>query len=355
LTVTDPSNGCVKSSTVEVLPNAGTPTLAISSSSIILDCNNPTQTVTVTANPSNDLTYSWSPNPITGGTSSVASFNSQGTFICTVTNTLTICTSTIQLSVTKNNSLPTILTSNTIIPCNSNTVNVLSVSSPTNVTYTWTTLNGNIVSGAATGTLTVGSAGDYVISVKDNVNGCVNTATSNVTSSSVNAAFTADPLTGTAPLLVNFTNQSTGVSASGYSWNFGDTNNNTSTAINPNHTYNLPGTYIVALTTVDASGLCVVSATTTIVVLENSVLVVPNVFTPNGDGSNDKFKIIASGMKELTCDIFNRWGTKIYTIKSVDDFWDGGNHTAGTYFYILKCTGIDGKDYSQQGYLNLYR
>ena len=149
------------------------------------------------------------------------------------------------------------------------------------------------------------------------------------------------------------TNQSTG--ASNYSWNFGDTNNNTSTLTNPDHTYNLPGTYIVTLTATDASSLCVASATTTIVVLENSVLVVPNVFTPNGDGSNDKFKIIATGMKELTCDIFNRWGTKIYTIKSVDDFWDGGNNSAGTYFYILKCTGVDEKEYSQQGYLNLYK
>ncbi|MBI3518147.1 MAG: gliding motility-associated C-terminal domain-containing protein [Bacteroidetes bacterium] len=353
LTATDPSNGCTSKSTVQVFPNAGASLLSISSSSLILDCNNATRSATVTATPSNDLTYSWNPAPLSGSTSSNASFNSAGTFVCTVTNTLTSCSSSIQVVVTQNNSLPTVTVSNTIIPCNSNTVNIIAVSSPTNVTYSWTTLNGTIVSGGTTGTVTVSSAGNYVITVKDNSNGCVNTATSNVTSLSINAAFTANPLSGTAPLLVNFTNQSTGAAA--YSWNFGDSNNNISTLSNPDHTYNLPGVYVVTLTATDAFSVCSVSATTTITVLENSVLIVPNVFTPNGDGSNDHFKIIASGMKDLTCDIFNRWGTKVYTIKSADDFWDGGNHSSGTYFYILKCTGLDGKDYSQQGYLNLFK
>jgi gliding motility-associated-like protein len=353
LKITDASNGCTSSSTVEVLPSAGAPVLSLSSATVTVNCNNPSQTITVTATPSNNLVYSWNPNPASGSASSVASFINQGTFICTVTNTITSCTSTIQLVVFENKTLPTVLTSNTVIPCNSNTVNILSVSTPTNVTYSWTTPNGNIVSGGTTGTVTVNSAGDYVITVKDNVNGCVNTSTSNVTSISVTTAFTANPLTGTAPLLVNFTNQSVG--ASSYLWNFGDTNNNTSTLSSPDHTYNLPGVYVVTLTATDATSLCTISSTTTITVIENSVLIVPNVFTPNGDGKNDKFKIIASGMKELTCDIFNRWGTMVYAIKTVDDSWDGGNHTDGTYFYILKCVGIDGKEYNQQGYINLFK
>ncbi|WP_456442762.1 PKD domain-containing protein [Caldithrix abyssi] len=59
------------------------------------------------------------------------------------------------------------------------------------------------------------------------------------------AAFTADPTSGCAPLSVQFTDQSSGDITS-YSWDFGD--GATSTAQNPQHTYNNPGTYTVSLT-----------------------------------------------------------------------------------------------------------
>ncbi len=65
------------------------------------------------------------------------------------------------------------------------------------------------------------------------------------------AAFTADPTSGCAPLTVQFTDQSTGDITS-YSWDFGD--GNTSTAQNPQHTYNNPGTYTVTLTVSGAGG-----------------------------------------------------------------------------------------------------
>ena len=60
-------------------------------------------------------------------------------------------------------------------------------------------------------------------------------------------------------------------------------------------------------------------------------------------------------MKTLTCDIFNRWGTKLYSIKDINDSWDGSGFTDGAYFYILQATGIDGKEFKQQGFINLFR
>lgn len=65
------------------------------------------------------------------------------------------------------------------------------------------------------------------------------------------AAFTATPLSGNAPLTVNFTNQSTGVATS-WLWNFG--NGATSTAQNPSQQYTAPGTYTVTLTASNACG-----------------------------------------------------------------------------------------------------
>jgi vibriolysin len=78
------------------------------------------------------------------------------------------------------------------------------------------------------------------------------------------ADFVGSPLSGGAPLTVNFTDQSTN-SPTSWSWNFGDTG--TSTAQNPSHIYNTPGTYTVSLTATNSSGSDGVTKTNYITVL----------------------------------------------------------------------------------------
>ena len=65
------------------------------------------------------------------------------------------------------------------------------------------------------------------------------------------ANFTADPTTGSAPLLVQFTDTSSG-SPDSWNWIFGD--GNTSTLQNPSHSYGTPGNYTVSLTVANAAG-----------------------------------------------------------------------------------------------------
>ena len=65
------------------------------------------------------------------------------------------------------------------------------------------------------------------------------------------AAFSATPLSGTAPLTVQFTDESTNTPTS-WSWDFGD--GETSTSQNPSHTYTLTGTFTVELTATNATG-----------------------------------------------------------------------------------------------------
>ncbi|MBP2145088.1 PKD repeat protein [Methanofollis sp. W23] len=76
------------------------------------------------------------------------------------------------------------------------------------------------------------------------------TGSLNVTPSDFDANFTADPLNGTAPLEVNFTDTSVG-SPTAWFWEFGD--GDTSTEQNPAHEYAEPGLYTVILTISDGT------------------------------------------------------------------------------------------------------
>jgi gliding motility-associated-like protein len=55
----------------------------------------------------------------------------------------------------------------------------------------------------------------------------------------------------------------------------------------------------------------------------NSLLDVPNAFSPNGDGQNDKVYVRGYGIDRMTWTIYNRWGAVVY--KSTDPYegWDG--------------------------------
>jgi len=68
------------------------------------------------------------------------------------------------------------------------------------------------------------------------------------------AAFTANVTSGTVPLTVQFTGQSTGIAPLTYEWDFDNDGTVDSTEKSPVHTYNTAGTYTVKLTVTDAVG-----------------------------------------------------------------------------------------------------
>jgi gliding motility-associated-like protein len=52
-------------------------------------------------------------------------------------------------------------------------------------------------------------------------------------------------------------------------------------------------------------------------------LFVPNAFSPNGDGINDKFTVFGAHIGKYEFLIFSRWGEVIYKSTSMSDTWDG--------------------------------
>ncbi|MCZ2357759.1 MAG: PKD domain-containing protein [Bacteroidia bacterium] len=130
-----------------------------------------------------------------------------------------------------------------------------------------------------------------------------------------------------------------------YFWNFGD--GSTSTEQNPIHHYNQERTYEISLTAIDANGC----SDTTSFLLEYDLdglknLFIPNVFTPNGDGRNDKFEIFAESAPCVeSVMIFDRWGILIFETNFYGNYWDGTvngkDAQEGAYVYVIK--GRNGK------------
>ena len=87
------------------------------------------------------------------------------------------------------------------------------------------------------------------------------------------AAFTANPVIGAAPLLVSFTDTSTGT-ITNYSWTFGD--NNTSGAVSPSHTYSNAGVYSVMLTVSGPLG-SIATNFVNLITVTNSINIPPTV------------------------------------------------------------------------------
>ena len=93
------------------------------------------------------------------------------------------------------------------------------------------------------------------------------------------------------------------------------------------------------------------------VFVSTSDLQVPNVFTPNGDGTNDEFRVAYKSLVQFNCVIFNRWGRKVYQWSDPTKGWDGTINgkpaSPGTYFYIINAKGTDGRTWKKSGDINL--
>lgn len=93
---------------------------------------------------------------------------------------------------------------------------------------------------------------------------------------------------------------------------------------------------------VDAAG-CPWSDTLQVVLIDRPVgqPIIPNVFSPNGDGYNDTYLVQGVDAEEFLLEVYNRWGMKVFGSTSVNVGWNGrlenGSEVIpdGTYYYIL--------------------
>lgn len=85
-------------------------------------------------------------------------------------------------------------------------------------------------------------------------------------------------------------------------------------------------------------------------------IIIPNVFTPNGDGTNDTFEIPGLELYEANeFTVVNRWGGTVYDVKGYKNDWAATGLNEGTYFYLLKVKTAANKWEIYKGYVTVLR
>ena len=246
---------------------------------------------------------------------------------------------------------PIISTGDPLIACIGDIVTLFGSGAGSGGTYSW---DNGVEDGVS---FTVTESLLYTVIGTDE-NGCIGTATILVTGLPVPiAGISASPESGGVPLDVIFTN--TSQNASNYQWDFG---NNESAVVNDESAQNSAyldfGVYTVWL--IADNGFCDDSISIVISTTVEPQIFVPNVFTPNADGSNEIFMISTENMQSIELLIVNRWGNLMATIDDLNAGWDGitpGGSEAkeGVYFYRYSATGLDGSEWVGHGFFSLVR
>ena len=221
-------------------------------------------------------------------------------------------------------------------------------------TYLW---NGATPSNSSTLQVAPTANTTYYLTITD---ACNNTSTD-----SINIKLTPKPTAnfsyeGLVPLtqgIYNFKDSSTGQGIVKWYWTFGD--EKTASLQNPSHQYNATGSFSTTL--IIQNNLGCIDSVTKLIIGQKDTIIVPTVFTPNGDGVNDVFSIASSSVSYLKLAVYNRWGLLLFNAEGIKAItWDattlaGTKVTDGTYYYMLNITTLSNKQLEQKGFIQVVR
>lgn len=123
-----------------------------------------------------------------------------------------------------------------------------------------------------------------------------------------------------------------------YLWNVGDTSRIITVTPQNDTTYEV---------TIEQTNGCYRVGTVNVFIDESIIIFIPNMFSPNNDGSNDQLLVYGNGIESINFKVFNRWGDMIFESGDVNEMqtigWEGTSNgvdqPTGTYVWTLE--GID--------------
>lgn len=145
--------------------------------------------------------------------------------------------------------------------------------------------------------------------------------------------------------------------ADNFFWNFD--RGETSRQNDPTFVFRDTGTYRIILTVSNSEG-CFDSHDTTISVVPDIEVFIPNAFSPNKDILNPTFRIEGSYFyRDFEMSVYDRWGQRLFYSTNPEIGWDGTYDgklmPEGIYIYRVRMIGTDTKVRNYKGNLHLFR
>jgi len=181
LTVTDTLTGCSTTDEVEITEDTASDLFAASGDAEQLTCAKTSMMLNATATVGDNIIYKWTTeegNIVIGGNSLTPTIDQPGKYILTVLDTLNGCTAVSTIKIAQDITLPTVNAGDSqTLDCNTTSLTLVGRSDTEfNLTYNWTTIDGNIINGANTLTPEVNAAGTYILTVVDTFTSCAASA-----------------------------------------------------------------------------------------------------------------------------------------------------------------------------------
>jgi hypothetical protein len=179
LRVTNSANGCFSNSSVTVTSNLIAPVSNAGNGGVVT-CLTPIITLAGSGSTQGTITYLWTTtngNIVSGSTTLTPMVDTSGTYNLRATDITNGCFSNSSVIVTQDKVRPQANAGpDKVLNCANPTVNLdgSQSSSGPNISYTWTTANGQIVSGDTSPSPVVGQVGSYNLEVRNTTNGCQN-------------------------------------------------------------------------------------------------------------------------------------------------------------------------------------
>lgn len=177
LSVLNPENGCADFDTVSIAQDIAAPVAVIAQPDTI-NCVQSSVTLQASAGPGNNLVFLWTTangSILSGENTPSATVSAAGLYTVQVTNPQNGCTDAATVTVATDADIPiaTAVAPDTL-DCNVSALTLSGAGSTSGagITYSWTTANGNIVSGANTLNPEVNQPGAYTLTVRNTNNNC---------------------------------------------------------------------------------------------------------------------------------------------------------------------------------------
>ena len=336
-TYTDPSTGCADFKTATLAVNA-LPSVTLADAKAC-----PGGNIVLAPSPKVWSAYSWS----TGSENDTIHYNMANTAVWVDVTDANGCVSRATANIGMGDTLHVDFGVNkTICPSQSVTLNAAQYGPfQALVTYDWDDLSGNNQPSART----LNKAGSYGVVVMDG-RGCIGSDTVVITLNTPVAVKLPDDVMVCFTGKETYTAKISGVYLS-QSWSTGSID-----------TFALVTSVSEVIVTTTDLNNCLASDTMNVGdSCKPTILCVPNVITPNGDGLNDMFEpcdtMVINNILEINLQVYDRWGLKMFESSNVFPKWDGnfnGKKVAdGVYYWIIKYTDSSHEKYELTGWVEV--